>query len=80
MLHPLGERIDQRSKCWYGWYQDARSDTYQNPTAIRDKWNQLSNAERRRIAPQAWQRIGLGVSGREMVTKSLRKVKKPMQI
>jgi hypothetical protein len=61
----------ERDHCWLDWYETSGSHTFGNAGAIRDKWNALTNTERRSIAPRAWQRIGEGISGRDEVDHAL---------
>lgn len=64
-----------RDHRWLDWHEKARTATYHRPEAIRDKWNTLTNQERRAIAPCAWQRISLGLTGRDVVRQALKKAK-----
>lgn len=45
------------------------------PANIRDKWNALSEAERKRICPTRWETVG-----REVVVTALKKAKKERKI
>lgn len=45
------------------------------PAAIRDKWNALSQADRKRICPSHWEEIGGGDAGREVVKSGLKKAR-----
>lgn len=46
------------------------------PAAIRDRWNALSDDERRRVCPAAWRRVRTGESGRNVLKQAIRKAKK----
>lgn len=46
------------------------------PAAIRDRWNALSDDERRRVCPAAWRRVRTGESGRNVLKQAIWKAKK----
>jgi hypothetical protein len=51
-----------------------------SPAPIRNKWNALSDTERKRICPLCWEPVGDGEDGREVVKQGIRKAKKERKL
>jgi hypothetical protein len=63
----------ERDHLWLGWNEEGMT-----PAAIRDRWNTMSDEERRAVSPRKWHRIESagGLEGqRDLIEKALRKAK-----
>ena len=58
-----------RDHKWLRWHEDDGI----GPTEIRDKWNALTEADRKAITAKKWQTINPGASGRVIVDTALKR-------
>jgi hypothetical protein len=65
-----------RDHLFLAWYNAKGEETYHRPARIRDKWNALSEAERRRLSPLASGSISHHKPGRVVVETALKKARK----
>ena len=66
-----------RDHLFLKWYEDEGEPTHRSYSAIRDKWNRLSEAQRMAIAPNCHHSIPKGRSGTDRVKAAIRKARKP---
>ncbi|NLS97962.1 MAG: hypothetical protein GXX96_37970 [Planctomycetaceae bacterium] len=65
--HGSKNSTDDRTRVFQEWRQGENL----GPAKIRDRWNSLSDEDRKRLAPGCWQRINAKDAGRELVKKAL---------
>ena len=61
-----------RDHLWLKWNEEEGL----KPAAIRDRWNGMTDAERKGITVTTWQKIGAGNSGRAVVYDALKRAKR----
>jgi hypothetical protein len=67
----------ERDHCWLDWHEQD----HLGPAPIRDRWDQMTDEERKAICPRSYEKVGgrdaeSQNAGRETVKKGLKKAKK----
>jgi len=65
----------ERNRLWRKWRHEEKL----TPAKIRDRWNSMTDLERREVCPTACNRIGQGKAGREVVKKALTAAKQNIE-
>lgn len=69
---PKRRRCYQRDHLWLKWLEDG----HLKKGEIRDRWNKLSDKQRKKLCPNSWTRIATGKSGWYVVRTALKKARK----
>ena len=70
---PKQRPCGRRDTAWLEWYNDKNAETYHSPANIRDKWNSMTDEERKRISPTSFNKIG---KSRDVVKKAIQKAQR----
>lgn len=64
---------------WPRWSEEDYPDKKNVNGKTRDRWNELTNDERKAISPTAWQRLSTGKKGWSIVAKGIEAARKDLQ-